>query len=485
MNNQKQLIKATLVFSILSILQPASNFLLLPVYTKYLSVQQYGYFSILNNVSYFFTIISGLNIVTAIVAFYKSYKEHNSLRKFVGDVITFCIYFNILLLIVLALFGDRFSGLLFKEKILYFPDVFYAVSFGLISNIILAHFNFLKYERKLKEFAVLTILQFIAFISLQYLFIVIFKDNIRGALQARLLAVSIIMVIVLFLNRRYVFRVIDYKKNILPQLKYSIVTGPAVLIGWLSAYADRFIIEHRSSNTEMLGQYSFLATICAVAELGVYAYNSAVQPFVFDSYVNKENNAVSNYYKLFTAAVIFTVSSLILAGSNLHFFVHNQAYKDILQMVPLMSVGYVFFGVSSIYSLQTTYARKSWYYLFTYMGALLINIILNLLLINRFGITGIITASFFTKVFLACLMIFFAQRSHRTYGLKNILLMACAFTAVVLVCWFLSFSNFISLQLGVVIQFLLSIVIILLSIKPKLVKDFLLRRNKTNPANDI
>ena len=121
-----------LVFSILSILQPASNFLLLPVYTKYLSVQQYGYFSILNNVSYFFTIISGLNIVTAIVAFYKSYKEHNSLRKFVGDVITFCIYFNILLLIVLALFGDRFSGLLFKEKILYFPDVFYAVSFGLI-----------------------------------------------------------------------------------------------------------------------------------------------------------------------------------------------------------------------------------------------------------------------------------------------------------------------------------------------------------------
>lgn len=475
MPKRKELIKATLIFSVLSILQPLSNFLLLPVYTKYLTVQQYGYFSILNNVAVFFSILGGLNIATSIVAFYKSYEIDNDLRKFIGTVITFSIYFNAALLLLFSLWGDGFSKLIFKENIPFFPNIFYVIAYGLISSIFLAHFNYLKYERKLRKFALLTILQFIILVSLQFIFIVSLKQNITGALLARLIAVSIVFLVVLYLNRDYIFKKIDYRNNIIPQLKYSIITGPAVLIGWLSAYVDRFIIEHRTNNLEMLGQYSFLATICAIAEIGIYAFNAAIQPYVFDSFTNKENAVIRNYYKMFIGATILCISSVILVGSNLQFLIKNESMRSILNMVPLMAGGYIFFGVASIYSLQITYVRKPSYYLITYGGTLLANIALNLLLIDKLGILGIIIASVITKFLLGFFMVYFGQKSFKTIALKPVIILVLTFILNLLLFWSLSYIGFVSFRLAVIGQFVVSGLIILLTIKIGLVKQYILR----------
>jgi len=475
MTKHKELVKATLIFSFLSILQPLSNFLLLPIYTKYLTVQQYGYFSILNNVAVFFSILSGLNLVTSIVAFYKSYKTDNDLKKFIGSVITFSIYFNLAILLLFSLWGDGFSKLIFKEKIPFFPNVFYVTAYGLISNISLSHFYYLKYERKLNKFASLTILQFLILMGLQYVFIVTLRQNIEGALFARLISVTLILLVILYLNRKYIFKKIDYSNNIIPQLKYSIITGPAVLIGWLSAYSDRFIIEHRTNDSEMLGQYSFLATICAIAELCIYAFNSAVQPYLFDSYSNNENDTIRNYYKLFIGATILSISGLILVGSNLQFFVKNDSMRSILKMVPLMAGGYIFFGVASIYSLQITYARKSIYYLITYGGALVANVGLNLLFIDSLGILGVILASVLTKFLLGSLMVYFAQKSFKTKILKSVIFLVLAFTLNVSFFWVLSFNGFLSLQTAVMAQFIVSGLIIIIAVKTQVLKQYIFK----------
>jgi O-antigen/teichoic acid export membrane protein len=478
MTKRKELIKATLIFSVLSMLQPLSNFLLLPVYTKYLSVQQYGYFSILNNVAVFFSMLSALNIATSIVAFYKSYKNDDSLKKFIGNVITFSIYFNAVLLLLFSLWGNGFSKLIFKEDIPFYPNVFYVTAYGLISSTYLAHFNYLKYQRKLKVFALLIVLQFVVLMGLQYFFIVTLQQNITGALLARLIAVSIVFCVVLYINRQYIFKKIDYRNDIIPQLKYSIITGPAVLIGWLSAYVDRFIIEHRTNDADMLGQYSFLATICAIAEIGIYAFNSAVQPYLFDSYVNKEANTIKNYYKMFIGATILCISGLILAGCNLQFLIKNESMRSILNMVPLMAGGYIFFGVASVYSLQITFVRKSTYYLITYGGALLANIVLNLLLIDKLGMLGIIIASVLTKFLLGSMMVFFAQRSFKTTALRPVLFLVTAFVLNVLFFWLLSYNGFISLQLSVIGQFVISCVIILVAVNPKILKQYIFKNSQ-------
>jgi len=475
MTNRKELIKATLIFSVLSILQPLSNFLLLPVYTKYLSVQQYGYFSILNNVSVFFSIISGMNIVTSIVAFYKSYSTDNDLKKFIGNVITFSIYFNAALLILFSIWGNGFSRLIFKEEISFFPNIFYVTAYGLISSTYLAHFNYLKYKRKLKLFAWLVIMQFAVLMILQYVFIVTLQKNVTGALLAKLIAVTIIFIIVLVINRQYVFKKIDFKNNILPQLKYSVITGPAVMIGWLSAYVDRFIIEHKTVDSSMLGQYSFLATICAIAEMGIYAFNAAVQPYLFDSFAGKESNSIKNYYKMFIGASILCISGLILVGSNLQFLIKNESMRSILNMVPLMAGGYIFFAVASVYAMQITFVRKSTYYLITYGGTLLVNIILNLLLIEPLGILGIIIASVLTKFLLGSMMVYFAQKSFKTLTIKPVALLVLAFSVNVFSFWILSYKGIISLFAAVTGQFVVSIFIILFAVKIGIIKQFLSR----------
>jgi len=472
MEKNKQLVKATILFSVLSILQPLANFLLLPVYTRYFGPENFGLLSILNNISAFFSILSGLNISASIIAFYKNYKTEKELNRFISSVISFSFYTNLIILTIFCIWANGFSGLMFHQQVNFYPNVFYTVFFGLFSNAGLAYLNFLKYNKKLSKFTFITVLQFLSILVLQYLFIVIFGRGLTGAMEAKAITTVLIMVIVFYQLRNQIFRLIPYGIDIFPQLKYSLHIGSAVFIGWIATYGDRTIIE-RFVHDKMytLGQYSMVATICALMDIGIIALNSAFQPYIFDEFSEKNTLQSRNLYKMFLAASILVVSGLILVGSNMQFMVKDPGLVNSLVMVPLMGSGFVFSGLANVFGLRITYAKKASYYIYVYSSSVGVNLLLNLLLISRMGIYGIIIAGVISKLFMCVAMIYFAEKCESSKAWKMLLLIATISFCIIAANWLFYYLGYINLVVAVILQMLGNILLIFSFIKPRSVAD--------------
>lgn len=468
MSTHKSLIKATLLFSVLSILQPLANFLLLPVYTRFFGTENFGLLSILNNISAFFSILSGLNIAASIIAFYKNYKTEEEVKRFISSVITFSFYTNLAILLVFCVWSNGFSGLMFYQKVDFYPNVFYAIFFGLFSNAGLAYLNFLKYQKQLGRFTLLTVIQFLAILILQYLFVVIFGRGLTGAMEAKAITTIFIMVIVFSLLRNHIFRSILFRTDIYPQLRYAIYTVPAAFIGWLGSYSDRTVIERFvHDNMYTLGLYSMVATICALIDIGIIALNSAFQPYLFDAFVEENKRQTANFFKMFLAASILIVTGFILLGSNIQFMVKNRELADSLMMVPLMGSGYVFSGLATVFGLRITYTKKASYYLYVSSSAVAINLLLNFLFISPLGIYGIIIAGIVSKLVMCVTMIYFAEKCAPSNIWKMLLLVAIISFCIIASTWLLYYHGYVNLIMSVILQMLGNMVLILTFIKPQ------------------
>jgi len=478
MSTHKSLIKATLLFSVLSILQPAANFLLLPVYTRFFGTENFGLLSILNNISAFFSILSGLNIAASIMAFYKNYKSEAEVQRFISSVITFSFYTNLAILLIFCVWSNGFSGIMFHQKVEFYPNVFYAVFFGLFSNAGLAYLNLLKFQKQLTRYTVLTIIQFLAILVLQYLFIVILGRGLTGAMEAKAVTTILIMAIVFFLLRKHMFRPIPFRTDIYPQLRYAIYTVPTAFIGWIGLYSDRTVIERFvHDNMFTLGQYSLVATICALIDIGIIALNSAFQPYLFDTFVEGDKRQTTSYYKMFLAASILIVSGFILLGSNMQFMVKNKGLADSLIMIPLMGSGYVFSGLATVYGLRITFSKKASYYMYISSSAVAINLVLNFLLISSLGIYGIIVAGIVSKFFMCITMIYFAEKCAPSNIWKLLLMITIISFCIIAATWLLYYSGFISLIVAVVLQMLGNSLLIVRFIKIGSIRALFIKKN--------
>ncbi len=477
MSNRKELVKATLVFSILSILQPLANFLLLPVYTLYFGTENFGLLSILNNITAFLSIISGLNIVTSIIAFYKNYKTEEEVKRFVSSVISFSFYTNLVILLIFCIWANGFSNLMFHQKVDFYPNIFYAVFLGLFSNAGLAYFYYLKYQKQLLRFTILTIIQFIVIFILQYLFIVVFGRGLTGAMEAKAITTVLIMMIVFYFLRSHIFRPIPLKTDIYPQLKYSIKIGAAVIIGWMGIYGDRTVLERFvHDNMYSLGQFSMVATICALIDISIISLYSAFQPYIFDAFRENNNKQVKFFYKIFLAATILVGSGLVFVGSNMQFMIKDKGLADSLMMVPLMGSGYVFLGLASVIGLRITYTKKASYYLYVYSSSVGVNLLLDFLFISTMGIYGIIIAGIVSKFVMCITMIYFAEKCAPFSDWKLLLIIAVISFCTITVSWLFFYNGFISLIIAAILQMLGNGLLILTFIKPRSIWDLFIKK---------
>lgn len=474
MQGKSQIVKAAIIISIVSALPAMINFLLLPLFTKYFETSSYGYFSLLNNVSVFFSIVSGLNMASAIAAFYKSYKDEASLKQFIGNALVFSFIVNSVILCICSLAGDFIANIIFEEKISYFPDVFLAIAIGLFSNIFLIYSYYLRYDKQVKRFSMIAVLQVLLLAGLQVFYLVVLRSGVTGVLIARLLAAMAMLLLIIIVHRQFLFKPLFYNLNLKKPLKYSLLTGPALLIGWVTTYGDRFMLERfldGPNDFGKVGEYSFLATICSVIELAIFALNSALQPYIFDRYaVNR--SYTFGYYRTFILTCLLGIASLILLATNIDFVVKNDQFLTTTPFVIPMMTGFAFATVSNLYALQITFSQKGSFYLYISIMGLLANVSLNYILIPGNGIAGAVAANILTRLVVAITVVYFAQRAMKLENLRETTLIILVFLLIEYGAWSLAYFEILSFKGVALLQFAALILTGVVIYREKLIDNF-------------
>lgn len=388
------LIKDTAIFAIGSFGSKCILFLLVPLYTNYLTTEEYGIADLVFTIAQFLIPFVSVVIFDAVVRFGLSKDENPE------DVLLIsCIIF---------LVGSGCTIVTTPLVGLYQPISNWKwylciyIIFNMANSIEL---NYLKVKNKNRLYALTSILQTAMLVLLNILFLVIFRIGIKGYLVAYILANFASVLLVFFCGDI----LLDLKKSKYNQelmkamLKYS---APLVLNNiswWIIHSVDKIMIQTMIS-TSVLGIYTVATKIPSLINVIISIFQQA---WGISSVKEIESTNDTKYY-----SNVFKFYNLIIFGSCIFFvsiikifmnYYVGDSFRDTWGYIPLLLVSAVFSAISSFYGSLYGALKKSINNMVTTAFSAIINIIVNFALIPVIGIWGAITSTLVSYIAVSTL----------------------------------------------------------------------------------
>lgn len=396
-SSNKEVLTNSVLYTIGNILLKFFSFLLIPLYTSYLSPTQYGEINLslgfTNVVSCF--IMCGLQ--TGVIRFYADCKGNKKkISEMFGTAITFVSIISIVIASLLGLSHIFWIKLIF-ENISFFPIVLLTILISSVVAIYGVYQEFLKGSHQAKKSVILSYTYFILLLTSNVVTIIVLKLGVRGVLSS-IVVVNFIMLLCMIIDlRRNNMFFLGIKINLLKEmLRYSLPLVPHSLSYNISNFYTRVIINAKVS-TSMLGLYSLASQFGGVADVVCNSVQSAFQPWLFERLRLAEdgNKDVVKEIKKLTNQLLWIYGLIyLLIGAwtqEAIEFLSEKAYYSAWEFVP-----YLIFAVaikSPLYFYQNIYYfykdKTKYIFTFTLLGCIT-SMLLVWLLTPIYGIWGAI-----------------------------------------------------------------------------------------------
>jgi O-antigen/teichoic acid export membrane protein len=407
----KTIIKHSSVYGIANLLQKGVGFLMIPVYTHYLTPSEYGILELMDLTITVITMLIGMGLGSAIIRFY----HHHDNIEDKNEVFTTSLIFTFVLCLItvscLQCFPKYFAEIVLGEPeyYRYFQIMFIAMGLQTIASspecLLLA-------KKEAVIFSTITIGTFVSYLTLNILFLVVFKIGLIGLLLSILITKVLNTSSLLIITLRHIKLVFSFMK-----LKEMVNFGmPLVLasIGmFIIHFSDRFFVQ-RFCDLNVLGVYS----------LG-YKFGMILTVFVFAPFfriwdverfeIAKRDNGKGVFTRIFTyysAAIIFVGLVISVLIDEAVYIMAAPEYQGASSVVPLIVLGYILNGMGNFFSLGVMVTKKTRYAAYVTLFVAGINILLNIFLINRYGIMGAAIATVLTFLLLAIFNYVISQKLY-------------------------------------------------------------------------
>jgi len=357
----------------------AVAFLMLPVLTYALTPDDFGILSVFNSLTVLFLTLLTLNTYTSIGRYY--FEENADFSSFLSSVLVFVFCISVFIYISVFYFKDGISAYMGIPESL----VNYILPIVILLSIRSVYGQVCKAREHSRSLSRINIYSSVinAVVTILLLFIFLGK-NYMSVVWANILVQFVVVIIILYLLRGY-FKSAEVKKE---HIKYSLAYGipliPYTLSSELLASFDVLMI-NKYINAYDAGLYGFSYKIGTLLLMFIIALNSAWTP----KYMRYMNSGDYDKHKQFT--IVMLRSTLIAAvvmicfGDILAILISPDSYSEGTKIIPLVALGYLFYMVFVIYNKHTTYVKKLIYQSIVALLAGALNVVLNLLLIPKYG----------------------------------------------------------------------------------------------------
>lgn len=377
------------IYSLVSILQKAIGFILLPLYTAYLSVYDYGVLSLVTAMTGLLSVFFLLSLHGALSRYYFEYKSDSlKLNQFISTIINFDLLVCSVLTVFLIVFKD-YLIIPFAKGVDFYPYLFVGVIIVFLNPIYLLFQTMLQTQEKAKVYAKNQLFFFISNLILTILFVVVLKMKAFGVLTALLLTNMFFFIYSLI----YFMPIMKYgiSKSILKEvLQYAFPLIPHSLSAWSITMIDRFFINNLI-NTSNVGIYNIGFQLGSIINVISLAINSAFVPWFFDKMKNKEDNnsqiiKFAEFINLFVCIIALFIS---LFSQEILSIMVSKNYQQGWKVVPFICFAFAFNNLYFFFVNPLFYNKNGTKYIpiITIVSAVF-GVAFNLILIPRFGFIG-------------------------------------------------------------------------------------------------
>ena len=196
----KSLFKNTIIYSLGRILPQAVNFVLLPIYSQYLSPSQYGIIESMLVLSTILTIIFSFATERSMFRVYYDYKEEEDKKKFIGNttilIAISTTFFLGLTFILHTPISKIYSEIPFNPYFIYAILIAYTTAFSYITQ------TLFQVKENAWAFFITSVIAFLIEILLTIYFVIITKEEAIGLLKAKLIANTLMFPLYLYIIKR-------------------------------------------------------------------------------------------------------------------------------------------------------------------------------------------------------------------------------------------------------------------------------------------
>lgn len=357
----KKILQANSLYLAINLLSASSAILLIPLYVRDFSLEEYGALALMNTFFAFLTIVIAVNLESAVQTFYFD-QSHDKIkvREYFRNTYSFATLLALIAVIAFSFGGTTIFKYSFQSNaIQFFPNGMIVVLSAALASLNQIYFVLLRNQEKIKIFGSLTIISTIVNVSCQIVLIVYFKLGITGALLGPLLANTIIFAITQVRNKFLTLR-INFNE-VKGSLKYCLWLLPFLLMQWFLAKGDRMIVENYMGLSQV-GIYALLMNISMIISLVATSVLNSVRPSLFREFkksLGKHNRTVRSIFLYFMAIVLLTATVVYFFVQSIE---HIQLFENYIEVRDFILPALILFVVRvtfRFFSEYLTYLKKS------------------------------------------------------------------------------------------------------------------------------
>lgn len=386
MGRTETLVKNTAILSVGTICTKILTFVMVPLFSRWLSTEDYGDFDLLCT---YITLLIPLVTLSCGEALFRKLIDANSRERSVGITST-CIAIAIIGCLGMLLVSS--IVMLFYRPSLILP--FLALSLGELVN------NFLMYyargKRKLRVYAIASIVFVISMSLFVTLFIYVWSIGLKGILYGY--AVGYACSAILLTSQTGILQEFQSKaintKDFKEIVSYSAPLIPNSISWWIANVSDRTIISLVLGSAAN-GIYALSNKIPAICTALFSVFHLSWQETASDSISSKDREMYFNNIFNKTFILVVSLSVLVLSTNNILFdYVFDIRYSDGRYYVSILMAAIIFsFMAQFIGGIFIAFQNTKVNGVTTVMAAVL-NIIINIALIKPLGIYAAALSTF-------------------------------------------------------------------------------------------
>lgn len=388
-----------------SILSKVIAVALLPLYTRYLTPEDYGAAEILFAAVVLISIVVRFGLIEAILRFY--YQDDEDPRAVVKSTFAGLFWLSTIGALVLLPFAGPISEALLDESA---PELVRIAIGGLwVLTLWEYMLTLFRLDERARAFFLTTILNVVAAIALTVVLVVGLDEGARGLLLGSYATGAAFVIALIALQ----WRRLSLRPDV-PLLRrlfrFGLPTMPAEVSLYLLNFVDRLIIV-RSLGLAEAGLYSLAVKFAQAVNVLVRGFQLAWPPLAYSIRDDEEARRVyAIVVTLFVAGCAFVVTGMWLFSRWIVRALAAPEFFDSYEAIGLVSTAVTLYALYLVLVVILGRTGRTEFNFPAAIGALVANVALNLLLVPPLGIAGAGLALVGSYLVVLGLMYVFTQR---------------------------------------------------------------------------
>lgn len=375
----KELIVNIWVFGIGTVGSKIIMFILLPIYTIYLTASELGVAELVVNYMNFLYPIASINIMSAMLR-YSMDEEQDKRRVLQNAVLVVCVGVIVISLIMSLIH----TGSAVEDWKPHLIIMLFVYSMQQILS------TFAKALDRTKICTVGNLIYTGALLGFSIIFLALLRMGTMGYLVSMIAAnlVSILYYCFSLKILRYVYFGRPDGKLLLEMILFALPLMVESLSGWIATFCDRFVLEY-FMGTESVGIYSVASKLPSLIAAFASVFMSAWVLSAIKEYEAGSDRTFSNQvFRKFSAVFMAWAVFVIYICKWLMMLLARGDFSESWKYAPLLLCSAVFGGFGNFFAAFFTSAKKNTSLMISTLLGAVINMVANIILIPIMGIQG-------------------------------------------------------------------------------------------------